>query len=82
MSFLQKSALFKDKNLLKGTFYIVKKKKSTKILKSRFLENGFFQSQFLKSNNSVTFLATELGELSFDSEFIIDFHTDHNYKTL
>ncbi len=76
MSFLQKSALFKDKNLLKYTFYIVRK--ITKILKSNFLKTGFFQIPFLKSHNSVSFWARELGEVSFDSRFITDYRTGHN----
>ncbi len=50
MSFLQKSTLFKDKNLLKYTFYIVKK--ITKILKSHFLKNGFFGCRFFVKNTA------------------------------
>ncbi len=56
-------------------FYIVKK--FTKILKSHFLKKGFFQIPFLKFYNSVSFWARELGEVSFNSKFFIDYYTGH-----
>ncbi len=49
ISFLHKNTLFKDKNLLKYTTSYCKK--VTKILKSHFLNKGFFQISFSKSHN-------------------------------
>ncbi len=62
-------------------FHIVKN--ITKILKSHFLKNDFFQiSSFLKyQHNSVSFWARELREDSLDSEFLTDHHTGRNAMT-
>ncbi len=45
---------------------------------SHFIKDGFFQIPFLKSHNSASFRARELGEVSFDSKFLTDYHTGCN----
>ncbi len=77
---MYKSALFKDKNLLKYTISYCKKK-IINILRSIFPERVFLtkkKKSFLKSHNS-SFWARELEEVSFDSKFLTYYHTGRNF---
>ncbi len=41
---------------------------------------AIFQILFLKSHISLSFWVRELGEVSFDSKFLTDYHTGRNFK--
>ncbi len=57
-------------------FHVVKK--ITKILESCFPKTTFFYILFLKSHIPLSFWVRELGEVSFDSKLLTDYHAGCN----